>query len=98
MSPLRSSTARNKGGKMKIIIINAEKLTAKSEAHEYIASLLRFPAYYGKNLDALADCLSELPRDTAIIVKGVPCDGGYSSQMLEVFDEVLTRGTRIIYI
>ena len=83
---------------MKVIIIDSIKLTGKKEAHEYVASALHFPDYYGKNLDALADCLSELPRDTAMIVKGHPSASGYAVQMLNVFDEILVRGKRIMYI
>lgn len=32
-----------------------------------IGRALRFPDYYGKNLDALADCLSDLSKPTALI-------------------------------
>ena len=31
---------------------------------------LGFPAYYGKNLDALADCLSDRTRPTAVVWNG----------------------------
>ncbi len=81
---------------MKIIIIEGGKLTSKSAAHEYIASALNFPMYYGKNLDALADCLSELPRDTMIVLRGIEAArdnlGYYADQIFDVFDEFAKRG------
>jgi len=42
------------------VIIDALKLNERKEAHEYLAKVFEFPAYYGKNLDALYDCLSEM--------------------------------------
>ena len=35
--------------------------------HEYIKEKLDFPDYYGENLDALYDCLCELPNKIIII-------------------------------
>jgi ribonuclease inhibitor len=51
---------------MKRIKLDGKKMTDRKTAHEYIASKLSFPDYYGKNLDALADCLSEIGEDTQI--------------------------------
>ena len=83
---------------MKIIIIDAEKLTYKTAAHEYLADSMSFPDYYGKNLDALADCLSELPKNTAVIFKNATNAGKYAEPIFEVFDEIMKRDFRIICI
>ena len=40
--------------------IDAERLNDREEAHDYLAEVFDFPDYYGKNLDALYDCLSEM--------------------------------------
>lgn len=42
------------------LILEAEKMTTRKEAHEYLKEMLTFPDYYGKNLDALYDCLTDL--------------------------------------
>ena len=41
------------------VIMDARKLGEKEEAHRYLKELFAFPDYYGANLDALYDCLSE---------------------------------------
>ena len=40
--------------------IDAEKLNEREKAHEYLAEVFSFTDYYGRNLDALYDCLSEM--------------------------------------
>ena len=50
---------------MEIIILDGACMTDKEAAHAYIAKVMRFPAHYGKNLDALADCLVEAAADEA---------------------------------
>ncbi|MBQ8249117.1 MAG: barstar family protein [Clostridia bacterium] len=82
---------------MKIIIIDAKKFTSKPDAHEHIAASLDFPAYYGKNLDALADCLSELAPTTAVIIKNTADASDCAKPIFEVFDEMLGEDFRVLY-
>ncbi len=41
----------------------------KKDGHDYLKDVLNFPDYYGKNLDALYDCLCEIGVETEIILK-----------------------------
>lgn len=40
----------------------------KKEGHDYLKEVFNFPDYYGKNLDALYDCLCEIGVETEIIL------------------------------
>lgn len=50
------------------IILNGAALTTSEEMHHYLAKMLHFPAYYGKNLDALYDCLTDMVEETELIL------------------------------
>lgn len=50
---------------MNEIVLYGEEM--KENPHEYIKEKLEFPDYYGENLDALFDCLTEMDRKTIII-------------------------------
>lgn len=53
---------------MKTYIIDCRKFTDKPSAHEEIATSMKLPPYYGRNLDALWDILTEITADTLIIL------------------------------
>ena len=54
---------------MKIVILDAKKMLEKEKMHEYFARKFDLPEYYGKNLDALFDCLCEINNPTLIKLK-----------------------------
>lgn len=51
---------------MKNITINCAQIASMAEFHESIARELNFPDWYGKNLDALHDCLTSICEDTEV--------------------------------
>lgn len=53
---------------MKEIVLDGKKLLEREEAQEYLKKKFSFPDHYGKNLDALHDCLCEL-TDVHIVIK-----------------------------
>ena len=52
------------------VILNCALLTERSSAHAYLKEQFSFPEYYGCNLDALYDCLTERRTDYTLILKG----------------------------
>lgn len=77
---------------MEFIIIDGKRMTTIEETHSYLARTLRLPDYYGGNLDALHDCLTDLSRSVWIIlINGDEMDvnlNGYAEKLRRVFTDV----------
>lgn len=51
---------------MRQITVDCASVTDRAQLHQLLAQTLEFPAWYGGNLDALHDCLSEISKDTEL--------------------------------
>lgn len=69
-------------------ILDGKRMVSREETHLYLKEIFGFPAYYGKNLDALHDCLMEMCeaevefRNTEEMLTVL---GRYGEKLLEVF-------------
>jgi ribonuclease inhibitor len=45
---------------MRVVILDGSQFTNQEVFHEIVSQQLDFPDYYGRNLDALWDCLTEV--------------------------------------
>ncbi len=52
---------------MSIYLLDGKDMTSRETAYRVIERNMGFPDWFGHNLDALYDALSELPRDTAVV-------------------------------
>ena len=69
-----------------MIRLDANKLQTKTDAHPYLKEMLSFPDYYGNNLDALFDCLTDL-GPTQVCIEDVKIGGSYLEKILRVFKD-----------
>ena len=69
---------------MKQIILDGNILADAAKVHDYLMKILEFPEYYGKNLDALFDCLTDL-NDIEITITSPAEDGAIFQRILRVF-------------
>ncbi|MBQ6817938.1 MAG: barstar family protein [Bacilli bacterium] len=71
----------------------------KGELHQYLKEKLGFPDYYGNNLDALYDELTDLEDNTIIEIKNFNFfqekELKYSNLLLEVFNDVIDQNPSI---
>ena len=51
-------------------VLNVSACKSAEELHRALADGLHFPAWYGSNLDALHDCLTDLTEPTELVVCG----------------------------
>ena len=83
---------------MRKVIVDCQELLHKEQAHSYLAQVMEFPEYYGHNLDALFDCLTELGECTITfqgehILHQADC---YGAKVLQVFEEAAKVNPRLI--
>lgn len=69
---------------MNIVRLNISAL--KSLKHQLLKEALGFPDYYGCNLDALHDCLGDLPITCVLITQDAPSDA-FCESVLQVFED-----------
>ena len=61
---------------METIVIDGADITTREALHSRLALCLGLRDYYGRNLDALYDCLTERQTDTRLEVRGRRNPGG----------------------
>ncbi len=67
---------------MKKITLDFENISGKEEMHKYLAENFEFPGYYGGNLDALFECLTDIAEPTAVNIVNAIND--YDEQIINV--------------
>jgi len=70
---------------VKYYYLDCANLREKKETHEYLAAVFSFPLYYGKNLDALYDCLTELGNCEITLENTDLLDTDYAQRVHDVF-------------
>ena len=53
---------------MKQIVLNGKEIISEQALHELLSQALDFPGWYGNNLDALFDCLTDITDKTEILL------------------------------
>ena len=79
---------------MRKIVLDIEKMRSLPMLHKYLHTALALPEYYGANLDALYDCLTEIAEPTELVVPKKVADeaylGWYGQQFLQMLEDAKT--------
>ena len=82
---------------MNNITLKLDKFSKKEELHSYLKKKMKFPDYYGENLDALFDCLTDISTDTAVDIK-YDADTELQRAVLAVFSDAVSQNTHLAII
>ncbi len=82
---------------MNNITLKLDKFSKKEELHSYLKKKMKFPDYYGENLDALFDCLTDISTDTAVDIK-YDADNELQRAVLTVFSDAVSQNTHLAII
>ena len=82
---------------MKQVILDGNYITTRAQLHDALTEQLQLPEWYGRNLDALYDCLGEM-RDVEIILRGWPREGYLARAMDLMLDAARENPSLRIYI
>ena len=73
------------------IMLDGKAMVDRPAAHSHLAQRLDLPTYYGRNLDALYDVLTEIGADTELILEDpaavVENLGKYGEALLSTMQE-----------
>lgn len=74
---------------MQEVRVNGGEFDTLKEVHEYLARELDFPGYYGKNLSALYDVLTDICDDVRIVMDLTETEDDKVLEGLEKMVEVM---------
>ncbi len=86
---------------MEDVVLQSYNMETKEELHEELMLKFGFPQYYGKNLDALNDMLTEISEDTLILLFGEKelskRLGDYASSFLSVIKNTCSENPHLFF-
>ena len=82
------------------IILEGKAMTDRPAAHSHLVERLELPTWYGRNLDALYDVLTEIGTDTELILEDpaavVENLGKYGEALLGTMQEAAEANPHLI--
>lgn len=82
---------------MKKFLLDIREYDNKEDIHSYIADTMDFPHYYGKNLDALYDVLTDISEYTSVllIVEEHSPIREYIEKLIEAFEDAEIENSKL---
>lgn len=83
---------------IKVFLVFSSTLD-KKDLHERIYEAMDFPEYYGNNLDALYDCLTDIVEDTCVGIYYSPDAQNYEyiRKIIQVFEDAEDENEHLVF-
>ena len=82
------------------VVLDGKAMIDRMSAHSHLAQRLELPSYYGRNLDALYDVLSEISEETELVLTDpaavVDQMGKYGEALLATMQEAAEENPKLI--
>lgn len=82
------------------VILDGKAMVDRVSAHSHLAERLELPTYYGRNLDALYDVLTEIGEETELVLTDPAAVaeqmGKYGEALLATMQEAAEENPRLI--
>lgn len=72
---------------VRTVIIDCAQAENKARLHDLLAKELALPEWYGRNLDALYDCLTDICEETHLILKNHRSLGTYGAALARTLED-----------
>ncbi len=83
----------------RMIVLNGKRMDTREHSHSHLARRLRLPTWYGRNLDALCDCLGEINVPTVILLRNARAMkqslGDYGGKLVSVLSAMTGENTNL---
>lgn len=87
---------------MKRYMLDGRTVSSRESLHRSLAALLHFPEWYGGNLDALYDCLTDLEEDTCLYISDFSALeqvlGAYALDFVQVLADAAGEDPHFAYV
>ena len=74
------------------VLLDGNTILNREMLHDTLSTALRLPAWYGRNLDALYDCLTDVQEETVVVLRDRAALeehlGSYGRRFMRLLEEV----------
>ncbi|MBP3633058.1 MAG: barstar family protein [Oscillospiraceae bacterium] len=79
------------------VVLDGRCLCSREEAHDHLVQNLSLPAYYGRNLDALYDALTDRGEPLHIIIEHAQDTAGYGLRIMNTIADAANNTSALTF-